>query len=498
VNSSWWALAIDFGTSFTTGAVAVDGGAPAVVEVENSRYFPSIVVVDSAGQLLTGRAAVSQAAVYPERTVRVPKRALVAGPEAVLPGGAVAVTDLAAAVLRRVYGEAVRLRGGQPPDRVVLTHPARWGTEPLGRLREAAVKAGIPATESMPEPVAAAWQFAAPSSGGGPIGVFDLGGGTLDTAVLRPVADGFEIAGPPGGDADLGGEDFDETLLGWFSQLAWDRDEAAWKSVFSGNDIRSRRDLALLQADVTAAKEALSENLTYELPVPGFTEGFRVTRPEFIRLIGEQIDGAVTEMWRTIAAAEAQPGNLAGIYLAGGSSRIPMVAERLATGLGVQPLLRDDPKTAVVLGALTAITSAARQTRPTARARPAATARAAASRPAATARAAASRPAATARAVGSRLTPTRRAAGSRLAAAMRAIGSWLAAAMRAIGSWLAHAMRAVGSWLAATARAAASRSAVMVRAVGSWLAATARRLHPRWPLRHGRRRRFGRPRRRSG
>ncbi len=447
MSSSWWVLAIDFGTSFTTGAIAVDGGTLAVVEVENSRYFPSAVVVDSAGQLLTGRAAVTQAAVYPERAVRVPKRALVAGPEAVLPGGAVAVTDLVAAVLRRVYSEAVRLRGGQPPDRVVLTHPARWGTEPLGRLREAAAKAGISAMEAMPEPVAAAWRFAAPSAGGGLIGVFDLGGGTLDTAVLRPVANGFEIASPPGGDAALGGEDFDETLLDWFSQLARDRDEAAWKDVFSGNDVRSRRDLALLRADVTAAKEALSENLTYELPVPGFTEGFRVTRPEFMRLIGGQIDSAVAEMWRTITAAEAQPGNLAGIYLAGGSSRIPMVAERLATGLGVQPLLRDDPKTAVALGALTAIMSAAGPPRPTA-----------------TARAAAARSAVTARAVGSRLAP---------------------------------AVRAAVSWLAATARAAAARSAVTVRAVSSRLAPTARRLYPGSPLRQGQRRRYGRPRRRS-
>ena len=226
MNGSGWALAIDFGTSFTTAAAAAGSMPPTVVEVENSRYFPSTVVVDSDGQLLTGRAAVQQAAVYPERAVRVPKRALVAGPDVVLPGGAVAVTDLAAAVLRRVYGEAALLRGGQPPHRVVLTHPARWGTVPLGRLREAAAKAGIASPELMPEPVAAALRFAQPSAHRGLIGVFDLGGGTLDTAVLKPAGGGFEIAAP-GGDPDLGGEDFDEMLLDRFSELARERDEPA-------------------------------------------------------------------------------------------------------------------------------------------------------------------------------------------------------------------------------------------------------------------------------
>jgi molecular chaperone DnaK (HSP70) len=452
VSDSAWSLAIDFGTSFTTGAITTDGGAPALVEVENSRYFPSAVVVDSAGQLLTGRAAVMQAAVYPERAVRVPKRALVAGPEVVLPGGAVAATDLVAAVLGRVYREAVRLHGGQPPGRVALTHPARWGTEPLGRLRAAAAKAGISAMEPMAEPVAAAWRFAAPSAGDGLIGVFDLGGGTLDTAVLRPVADGFEIAGPPGGDADLGGEDFDETLLDWLGQAARDRDEATWKDVFGGNDVRSRRDLALLRADVTAAKEALSENLTHELPVPGFTEGFRLTRLEFMSLINEQITGAVAEMWRTIAAAGAQPGDLAGIYLAGGSSRIPMVAERLAAGLGVQPLLRDDPKTAVALGALNAMARAEGSSHPPVRPYLGVT-------------------------VGSGLAPAVRAVGADLTPAVRSAGSALGAVVRMIGSRLDAAAQAVGPGLAA----AGARLALAVRAVGagvagagSWLAATVR------------------------
>ena len=355
MSSSGWALAIDFGTSFTTAAMAADGTPPVVVEVEHSRYLPSTVVADNDGQLLTGQAALRRAMVFPERAVRVPKRALVAGPQVVLGGRAVPVADLVAAVLARVYGEAVRFRGGQPPAKVVLTHPARWGTVPLDRLRDAAAAAGITEPVLLPEPVAAAWWFGGPSADGGLVGVFDLGGGTLDTAVLRGDPGGFAIAGPPGGDADLGGEDFDELLLGRVSELARDRDELAWADVFTGDDLRSRRDLALLRGDVTAAKETLSELLTYEVVVPGFAEGFRVTRPELDELFGPAVDSAVAEMRATIAAAGADPATLGGLYLTGGSSRMPIIASRLAAELGVLPQIRDDPKAAVALGALTAL-----------------------------------------------------------------------------------------------------------------------------------------------
>ena len=148
-------------------------------------------------------------------------------------------------------------------------------------------------------------------------------------------------------------------LLDRFSELARERDEPAWLSVFSGDGIRSRRDLALLRTDVKAAKEALSEHLTYQLAVPGFAEGFRLTRQEFMALIGAKVEDAVAEMRQTIAAADTQPASLSGMYLAGGSSRIPVVAERLAVGLGVQPQLRDDPKAVVALGALAAILTGA-------------------------------------------------------------------------------------------------------------------------------------------
>ena len=94
---------------------------------------------------------------------------------------------------------------------------------------EAAALAGIAGpVHLVSEPEAAAW-FYAPPVVGQTVAVFDLGGGTLDTAVLRATSErGFALVGQPGGDGDLGGEDFDEALLGWVADRAAERDREAW------------------------------------------------------------------------------------------------------------------------------------------------------------------------------------------------------------------------------------------------------------------------------
>jgi WD40 repeat protein len=350
-----WALAIDFGTTNTAAAFAVDGGTPTVLEVEGTRSLPSVVVADGAGNLLTGKAAARQALAYPERAERVPKRALVTGGTVVLGGRPFQAAELAAAVLRKVFDEAVRYHGGVPPETVILTHPVRWGEQPLDRLRAAAAQAGITDVAKvivLSEPEGAAW-FYAPPRPGEVVAVFDLGGGTLDTAVLRASDDGFTLAGQPGGDAELGGEDFDEALLAWVGARAAERDPEAWAEI-EGDGPRAARDRALLRADVITAKEALSDDLKYEVPVPGFDEGIMVRRADLEEVIGDLVDRAAAEGRRTIDTARMDSTGLTAVYLTGGSSRVQLVSQRLASALGLLPRLEGDLKAVVVLGALKA------------------------------------------------------------------------------------------------------------------------------------------------
>ncbi|WP_026239914.1 hsp70 family protein [Parafrankia discariae] len=376
-----WSLAIDFGTSFTTAAMVVDGGAPELLEIDNSRYLPSVVCLDDDGQVLTGRAALSQAAVFPERAERLPKRALVATSTVRLGGRDVPTVDLVAAVLRRIAAEALRRRAGDPPGTVTLTHPAGWGPRELDLLGQAAGRAGLPAPRFVPEPVAAAIHYTAAAAAGTGTGgtagtatgladavaVYDLGGGTFDTAVLRRAADGYEVCGAPGGDPHFGGEDIDALLQDLIAGHLPPRARDAWDTLWAGDSRRHRRAQAKLRLEITAAKEALSENPTHTLHIDDYVDdapedGIRVTRAELEQAADGPLGRTRDEFLRTITAAGVEPENLTAVYLTGGATRTPYVASLLAAALGRLPTTSGDPKAVVVLGALTTPPSAPRGT----------------------------------------------------------------------------------------------------------------------------------------
>ncbi|MBL7488859.1 Hsp70 family protein [Frankia sp. AgB1.9] len=355
-------LAIDVGTSFTTAAVlgGRDGpgvvGRPEIVEIEHSRYLPSVVVLDEDGTLVTGQSATALSGLLPERTERLPKRALVATDQVRLGATTVDTAELVAALITRVLGEARRRFGGPPPDQVVFTHPARWGEDELARLRLAASKAGVANTVFVPEPVAAAvWhahQHDVPV--GAHVAVYDFGGGTFDTAVLTRTPDGFVVLGRPGGDPHLGGEDLDEALHELVAAHASEAQPQAWERLWAGTGRAARRSQNLLRRDLTTAKEHLSRSPSATVLPPEFDDGIRITRPEFEDAVGDRLRATVAELVATVRGAGLVPGDLAAVYLTGGSSAVPMVSQLLTEELGTLPVATDDPKTVVVLGALLA------------------------------------------------------------------------------------------------------------------------------------------------
>ncbi|MFE6871110.1 Hsp70 family protein [Kitasatospora sp. NPDC057692] len=356
-----WSLAIDFGTCFTTAAVRAEpAGAVAAVEIENSRYLPSLVCLDDGDRLLTGRAAVQLAAQRPERAEQHPKRALLRQAAVLLDGREVATVDLAAAVLARAAGEARAQRGGTGPVRTVLTHPADWSPGDLGRLVEAAGRAGLDAPELLPEPVAAARFHAAnaavsaPADGGGdgPIAVYDLGGGTVDTAVLRREGGGFRAVAVAG-DPDFGGRDLDQALFELLRDRALDLDPGPWRQLWADRTPAVAHQRAQLARELTLAKESLSSTGTVYLAVPGYPEPFVVQGGEYRAAVTPALTASVGLLERTVTRAGLTPAELGAVVLCGAASRTPPVADLVAARMGRIPDLAADPKAAVALGALT-------------------------------------------------------------------------------------------------------------------------------------------------
>ncbi len=348
-----YTLAIDYGTSFTTAAVAVDGAAARLVEVGGSQSqqfrLPSLVWVDGDGELVVGWEAERGAALAPGRLERAPKVHLGEAPLDL--GRPVAVEEAAAAVLERVAGEARRQLGGAAPGVVRLTHPASWSNKRKAALREAARLAGLGEVELVAEPVAAARHLAgADVTAGGSVAVYDLGGGTVDCAVLRRRVDGdFDVVAV-GGQDSLGGEVFDGLLVRELAAGLRQRDPDGWAAIEA-----SGRALAKLRREARATKEALSVHAAYEVILPDEVAraSVRFTRAELERVVGGDVERSLAIMVETIAAAGVEPAALKAVYLAGGASRMPIVARVLGERLGRVPDTREEPKSVVALGAAT-------------------------------------------------------------------------------------------------------------------------------------------------
>lgn len=354
-----WRLAIDFGTSNSAAAVAGPGGVSVLRLGTRSDAIPSCVAAYN-GEIVTGEAALRIAGIYPAAFEPTPKRRL--GEEEIVLGGTVCdPVDLVAAVLGFVLGQAERYVGGGSPAQVILTHPEAWDEYLQGRLGAAAVKAGIPeeCLVLLPEPVAAAWHYAATSDVevGAYVAVLDFGGGTCDAAVLELSQTAGERAFnvvASGGIDPLGGHDFDAQLEGWvFGQLASEGEDHLLEALKSE---RSAADRAVLRDQIREAKHALSFHGSAPIGIrSGEQERVStVTRGEFEQLIEPQLNRAVQLVQDVIGQALPSVQQLHKVYLTGGSSHIPALQSKLNEVLPMKLGLMGDPKQVTSLGALEA------------------------------------------------------------------------------------------------------------------------------------------------
>lgn len=361
-------VAVDFGTSSTCTALSVDGDPPQVVPVDGAPLLASAVYAAPDGTVFVGAEAERQAAVDPTRFEPHPKRRIDEG-ELLLGDTVLAVVDAIAVVLARAVGEARRVAGGRVVDQLVLSHPADWGGVRTGVLRRAAQGLAT-ALALVPEPVAAAVFYAAELrpdlADGDALAVLDLGGGTVDASVVRHVGSGFWVrsrASSPvdfgvlasRGDATFGGADVDQALLDYVGTRVAGTDPVAWRALVEGRELAEARRRRVLRADVRGAKETLSRHVYADVPLPPPFPDAHVTRADLERAVGPALERAVELLAATLRDARVDPADLAGVFLVGGSSRIPMVARLVHQRLGVLPVTLDAPQTVVARGALRAV-----------------------------------------------------------------------------------------------------------------------------------------------
>ena len=349
-------MAVDFGTSSTCVAVAVDGKEPQLVVLEGGTpVMPSAVFADRGGTLFVGQEAERQAAVDPSRYEPNPKRRIDEG-QLLLGDTVLNVLDVVRAVLVRATNEARRLVGGARIDLLVLTHPADWGAVRTRILRQAGQGLGTEVS-LVPEPVAAAVFHSASTAmpDGTALAVLDFGGGTVDASVVRRRGASFEVLATRG-EPNFGGADIDQALLEHVGILVAGSDPPAWQALMEGREMADRRRRRVLRQDVRGAKETLSRHAYTDVPMPSPFPDAHVTRADLERLIGPQLGRAAELVADTVRAARLTAGELGTVFLVGGSSRIPLVARLVHERTGVLPTTLDQPETIVARGALRVVT----------------------------------------------------------------------------------------------------------------------------------------------
>lgn len=354
------AVGIDLGTTNSVVATARNGVSEVLRDPQGAALVPSVVAY-GAGAPVVGAAAldpVDRGAGEAGETVSSIKRlmgrgaediAALAGslPYRVLPGDGMARLEVGGRALTPVEISADILRAlraraetalGEEVTKAVVTVPAYFDDAARTATRDAARLAGLEALRLVSEPTAAALAYGLDKAAEGLYAVFDLGGGTFDVSVLRLEKGVFQVLAT-GGDAALGGDDFDRALaahlLAARGVAEGALDEAEVKSVL----LSARR-----------AKESLSvgERATVALPDGGAAE---IDRATFESLIAPLVERAIGICASVLEDADLPREALEGVVLVGGATRVPLVAARVAALFGRAPLADIDPDEVVARGA---------------------------------------------------------------------------------------------------------------------------------------------------
>jgi molecular chaperone HscA len=221
----------------------------------------------------------------------------------------------------------------------VITVPAYFDDAQRQATKDAAKLAGLQVLRLINEPTAAAVAYGLENGSEWLYAVYDLGGGTFDISLLRLTRGVFEVVAT-GGDAALGGDDFDHLL-------------AEWALAGSGRQATSAGDKRAILVAARAAKEVLTDaaQATLTAPLAGGRLEATVTRDQFDTLTRPLVDRTLASVRRVLRDAKVGKQDVQGVVLVGGSTRMPSVRSAVGEFFGREPLVNLNPDEVVALGA---------------------------------------------------------------------------------------------------------------------------------------------------
>ncbi len=354
------AVGIDLGTTNSLVAAVVSGSPEVILDHDGRALLPSVVRYMPNGTVEVGRAALESARFDSKNTIASAKRLI--GRKKVdltdaahLPydlvdersmvmirtvQGLKSPVEVSAEILKTLVARAEERLGGELVGAVV-TVPAYFDDAQRQATKDAARLANLNVLRLLNEPTAAALAYGLDNEAEGVYMVYDLGGGTFDVSLLKLTKGVFEVLAT-GGNAALGGDDFDHRL---FCYVLEQHPELG---ILESDDKRHLLDAA------RRAKEALTEAAETRIELT-LSTGARidevVTRETFDRLTAHLVRKTLCAVERVLADAKVEKDEVRGIVLVGGSTRMPAVRAAVRERFGREPLADIDPDRVVAVGA---------------------------------------------------------------------------------------------------------------------------------------------------
>ncbi|MCC6908715.1 MAG: Fe-S protein assembly chaperone HscA [Phycisphaerales bacterium] len=370
-------VGIDLGTTNSLVAFCGDRGPRVLLDGAGQALLPSIVRIDADGQMTIGREARDHAVEFPRQTVHSVKRLMgqtidqVRGDldylsyEVTAGEGAAARVrvhdrllspqEISAAILARLR-EIAQTALQRPVAKAVITVPAYFDDAQRQATRDAGRFAGLDVARIINEPTAAALAYGIGRSGEPEtIAVYDLGGGTFDISILQiippsgadaSIDSAFFQVRSTAGDTHLGGDDVDRLIVELVQREIRDQHGVALEFPPSTRQALRRfaeaTKIRLSSEDSAPIQIDLGDGRTYERTI---------SRDEFEAMITPWVERTIEACRRALRDARLAPGDIDRVVMVGGSTRIPLVRQRVGAFFESNPYTAIDPDQVVALGA---------------------------------------------------------------------------------------------------------------------------------------------------
>ena len=367
-------IGIDLGTTNSVVAI-MEGGEPTVIpSSEGGRLIPSVVALNpQTNERVVGQVARRQAIINPENTIfsikrfmgrkhsdPVAERALETIPYKVsaAPNGDLRVhmggkeyspPEISAMILAKIKADAEAYTG-QSITQAVITVPAYFNDAQRNATKDSGKIAGLEVLRIINEPTASSLAYGLDKKTDETIAVYDLGGGTFDISILD-VGDGVFEVKATNGDTFLGGDDFDQRIIGWVAD-EFHREE--------GIDLRAdRQALQRLKEAAEKAKIELSTVTQTEINLPFITAdaggpkhlNISVSRAKLEQLTEDLVERSIKPCEQALKDAGLEANDIDQVILVGGMTRMPAVREAVRKIFGKEPHKGVNPDEVVAIGA---------------------------------------------------------------------------------------------------------------------------------------------------